>query len=320
MKAVIGTTIAVVLLLAASIVSARDWPTRPVRILVGSAPGGMADSVAHAIADQLGPMLKQPVFVENKPGRWNTLAAEATAKSTNGHTLELGIGAAHTIVPHLLPLGYNGNRDLVPVVFVGDIPNVLVVSNGLHIDSLQKLIELARQRPDQLGYASSGSGSVQHIAAEILQDVKGLSIRQSPCRGSGTALSGLAEGQVQMRFDTMPAVLEQIRNGTIRALAVTASQRSSLLPDVPTVAEAGAPDLEISAWYGIYMPASTPKSVQDTVHDTISTVLKTPELIGRLRAIGAEITPMTQLQFMAFHAARYQRYGNIIRKNHTRLD
>ncbi|MCY0855085.1 Bug family tripartite tricarboxylate transporter substrate binding protein [Cupriavidus sp. D39] len=233
MKAVIGTTIAVVLLLAASIVSARDWPTRPVRILVGSAPGGIADSVAHAIADQLGPMLKQAVFVENKPGRWNTLAAEATAKSTDGHTLELGIGAAHTIVPHLLPIGYNGNRDLVPVVFVGDIPNVQVVSHGSHIDSLQKLIELS---------------------------------------------------------------------------------------DVPTVAEAGAPDVEISAWYGIYMPASAPKSVQDTVHDTISTVLKTPALVARLHSIGAEITPMTQLQFMAFHAARYQRYGNIIRKNHIRLD
>jgi len=299
---------------------AQDWPTRPLRILVGSAPGGGTDAMARAVADRLGPLLKQPMVVENRPGVSNTLAADATAKATDGHTMVMGVVTAHAIAPHLIKLGYDNNRDLVPVAFVGAVPNVLVVSNTLPVDSVAALVQLARKEPGQLNFATSGAGSTQHIAAEMFKDATRIDITHVPYKGSGPALIDLIGGQVQLSFDTLPSVIGQIRNNKIRPLAVTAAKRNPQLPNVPTLAEAGVPGVEMSAWYGIYMPASTPKAVQDKVHDAVNQVLAMPETQARLDAIGAEVTPMTQAQFAAFHAAEYKRFGDIIKKNSIRLD
>jgi tripartite-type tricarboxylate transporter receptor subunit TctC len=296
------------------------WPTRSVRLLVGSAPGGGTDAMARAVADRLGPLLNQPVVVDNRPGASNTLAADATAKSTDGHTMVMGVVTAHAIAPHLLKLPYDNNRDLVPVVFVGAVPNVLVVGNGVPADSVQALVALAKKEPGKLNFATSGAGSTQHIAAEMFKDAAGIQITHVPYKGSGPALVDLIGGQVQMSFDTMPSVIGQIRNGKIRALAVTTGKRNAQLPNVPTMAEAGVPGLEMSAWYGIYMPAATPKAVQDKVYEAVTKVMAMPETKTRLEAIGAEITPMTQAQFAAFHAAEYKRFGEIIKKNDIRLD
>jgi tripartite-type tricarboxylate transporter receptor subunit TctC len=299
---------------------AQDWPTRPLRILVGSAPGGGTDAMARAVADRLGPLLKQPMVVENRPGVSNTLAADATAKATDGHTMVMGVVTAHAIAPHLIKLGYDNNRDLVPVAFVGAVPNVLVVSNTLPVDSVAALVQLARKEPGQLNFATSGAGSTQHIAAEMFKDATRIDITHVPYKGSGPALIDLIGGQVQLSFDTLPSVIGQIRNNKIRPLAVAAARRNPQLPNVPTLAEAGVPGVEMSAWYGIYMPASTPKAVQDKVHDAVNQVLAMPETQARLDAIGAEVTPMTQAQFAAFHAAEYKRFGDIIKKNSIRLD
>ena len=250
----------------------QDWPIKPLKILVGSAPGGGTDAMARAVADRLGPLLKQPVVVENLPGASNTLAADATAKSTDGHTMVMGVSTAHAIAPHLLKLGYDSDKDLVPVVFVGAAPNVLVVNNALPVDSVQSLVKLAKENPGQLNYASSGSGSTQHIAAELFKDAAGIFITHIPYRGSGPALIDLVGGQVQMSFDTMPSVLGQIKNGRIKALAVNSSQRNPQLPNVPTMAQAGLKGVEMNAWYGLYMPASTPKAVQERVYSEVAKV------------------------------------------------
>ncbi|WPH23119.1 Bug family tripartite tricarboxylate transporter substrate binding protein [Variovorax paradoxus] len=315
-----AATAAGMLALAASAVQAQEWPTRPVRIMVGSAPGGGTDAMARAVADRLGPLLKQPVVVENRPGVSNTLAADATAKSTDGHTMVMGVVTAHAIAPHLLKLNYDSNRDLVPVAFVGAVPNVLVVSNSVPADSVQALVKLAKKEPGKLNYATSGAGSTQHIAAEMFKDVAGVDIAHVPYKGSGPALVDLIGGQVQLSFDTLPSVLGQIRNGKVRALAVTTAKRNAQLPNVPTLAEAGVPQVEMSAWYGIYMPAGTSKAVQDKVHDAVDQVLAMPETQTRLQAIGAETAPMTQAQFAQFHAAEYKRFGEVIKKNNIRLD
>ncbi|VTU45289.1 Bug family tripartite tricarboxylate transporter substrate binding protein [Variovorax sp. PBL-E5] len=299
---------------------AQDWPTRNIRILVGSAPGGGTDAMARAVADRLGPLLKQSVVVENRPGASNTLAADATAKATDGHTMVMGVVTAHAIAPHLLKLNYDNNRDLVPVAFVGAVPNVLVVNNDVPATSVKALVQLAKKEPGQLNYASSGSGSTQHIAAEMFKDAAGVDIAQVPYKGSGPALVDLIGGQVQMSFDTLPAVIGQIRNHKIRALAVTTAKRNAQLPEVPTLAEAGVPGVEMSAWYGIYMPASTPKAVQAKVHDAVNQVLAMPETHTRLAAVGAEITPMTQAQFVEFQAAEYKRYGELIQKKNIHID
>jgi len=299
---------------------AQEWPTKSVRILVGSAPGGGTDAMARAVADRLGPLLKQPVVVENRPGVSNTLAADVTAKATDGHTMVMGVSTAHAIAPHLLKLGYDNNKDLVPVVFVGAVPNVLVVNNALPADSVQSLVKLAKSQPGKLNYATSGAGSTQHIAAELFKDQAGVFITHIPYRGSGPALVDLVGGQVQLSFDTMPSVIGQIKNGRIRALAVAAARRNPQLPEVPTMAEAGLKGVEMSAWYGIYMPASTPKAVQERVHAEVTRILAMPETQTRLGAIGADLTPMTQAQFAQFHTAENKRYGDLIAKKNIRLD
>ena len=297
-----------------------DWPAKPVRLLVGSAPGGGTDAMARAVADRLGPLLKQSVIVENKPGVSNTLAADVTAKSTDGHTMVMGVVTAHAIAPHLLKLNYDNNKDLVPVAFVGMVPNVLIVTNGLAAKSVPELVALAKKDPGRVNFASSGTGSTQHIAAEMFKDAAGIDIVHVPYKGSSAALVDLVSGQVQMSFDTMPSVIGQIKNGKLRALAVTSPKRNAQLPNVPTMAEAGLPAVEIGAWYGVYMPASTPKAVQQRVNDEVNKVLAMPETKARLEAVGAELTPMTQADFAAFHSAEFKRFGDIIRKNNIKID
>lgn len=297
-----------------------NWPVKPVRMLVGSAPGGGTDAMARAVADRLGPLLKQPVIVENRPGVSNTLAVDMTAKATDGHTMVMGVVTAHAIAPHLLKLGYDNNRDLVPVAFVGSVPNVLVVGNSVAANTVAELVAMARKNPNQINFASSGTGSTQHIAAEVFKDAAGIQITHVPYKGSAAALVDLVSGQVQMSFDTMPSVIGQIKAGKLRALAVTSPQRNPQLPQVPTMAEAGLRDVEISAWYGIYMPASTPKAVQQKVHDEVNKVIAMSETKSRLEAVGAELRPMPQADFGSFHLAEYKRFGDIIRKNNIKLD
>ncbi len=299
---------------------AQEWPGKPLRILVGSAPGGGTDAMARAVADKLGPALRVPVVVENKPGASNTLAADATAKSTDGHTMVMGVSTAHAIAPHLLKLGYDNNKDLVPVAFVGSVPNVLVVNNELGVTTVAGLVELAKKQPGKLNFASSGSGSTQHIAAELFKDATGTFITHIPYRGSGPALVDLMGGQVQLSFDTMASVLPHIKAGKVRALAVASAKRSPQLPQVPTLAEAGIKGVEMGAWYGIYMPSSTPKAVQERVQAEVAKMQLMPDFRARMDAIGAEITPMTQAQFMAFHEAENKRYAEVIQKRGIKLD
>ncbi len=299
---------------------AQEWPTQPVKLLVGSAPGGGTDAMARAVADRLGPLLKQTVVVENRPGASNTLAADITAKSNDGHTLVMGVSTAHAIAPHLLKLSYDNNKDLVPVAFVGAVPNVLVVNTGLGVSSVAELVKMAKGKPGQLNYATSGSGSTQHIAAELFKDVTGTFITHIPYRGSSPALMDLMAGRVQLSFDTMPSVIGHIRNGKIKPLAVAAAKRNPQLPDVPTMAEAGVKGVEMSAWYGVYAPAGTPKAVVDRLNTEINKVIAMPETQTRLSAIGADLTPMSQAQFLAFHNAENQRYGDLIRKKNIKLD
>jgi tripartite-type tricarboxylate transporter receptor subunit TctC len=301
-------------------VRAQTWPTQPLRILVGSSPGGGTDAMARAVADKLGPALKTTVVVENKPGASNTLAADATAKATDGHTMVMGVSTAHAIAPHLLKLAYNNDKDLVPVAFVGAVPNVLVVNNDLGVTTVAQLVELAKKKPGQLNFASSGSGSTQHIAAELFKEATGTFITHIPYRGSGPALVDLMAGQVQLSFDTMASVLPHIKSGKVRALAVASAKRSPQLPDVPTMAEAGVKGVEMSAWYGLYMPSATPKAVQERVQAEVAKLLALPDTKTRLDAIGAEITPLSQPQFVAFHEAENKRYAEVIKKRGIKLD
>ncbi|WP_088141568.1 Bug family tripartite tricarboxylate transporter substrate binding protein [Achromobacter xylosoxidans] len=297
-----------------------DWPNKPLRLLVGSAPGGGTDAMARAVADKLGPLLKQTVVVENKPGASNTLAADLAAKSTDGHTMVMGVSTAHAIAPHLLKLGYDNDRDLTPVVFVGAVPNILVVNNDVPAKSVQELIALLKSKPGTYNFASSGSGSTQHIAAELFKDATGVQMIHIPYRGSGPALVDLMGGQVQIAFETASSVIPHIKSGKVRALAVLSAKRNAQLPDVPTMAEAGVPGVEMSAWYGVYMPSGTPAANQKRIHDAVNGILALPDTQARLQAIGADINPMSQEQFAQFHKSENQRYAGVIKKNNISVE
>lgn len=299
---------------------AQDWPKQPIRMMVGANPGGGTDLMARAIALKLGPALNIAIVVDNKPGASNTIAADATAKSTDGHTMVMGVSTAHGIAPHLLKLNYDSNKDLVPIVFVSSVPNVLVVNKDLPVRNVSEFVAFAKSQPGKVNYASSGAGSTQHIAAEIFKDETGIDITHIPYRGSAPALTDLMGGRVQASFDTLPSIIGHIRSGSVKALAVASKTRNSQIPDIPTLEQAGVKNAEMSAWYGIYMPASTPKSVQDRVHAEVNKILATAETKSRLEAIGADITIMSQAQFSAFHDAEFKRYGDLIRRKNIKLE
>jgi tripartite-type tricarboxylate transporter receptor subunit TctC len=307
--------------IAAVSAQAQTYPSKPIRLLVGSAPGGGTDLMARIVGDKLAIALKTPVIVENKPGVSNTLAADATAKSTpDGYTLLMGVVTSQAIAPHLYKLNFDVNKDLVPVALISNVPNVLVVNNALPAKTVKELIALAKSQPGRLSYASSGAGSTQHIAGESFKQLTGTFMTHIPYRGSGPALVDLIGGQTQLSFDTMPSVINQVQAGKLRALAVTGAKRSPLLPDVPTMAEAGLPALQVSAWYGLYAPAGTPKPVVDLLFKDVSAILAMPDTIKRLEAAGAEPGHMSQSAFADYQAAEYQRYGKLIQDAHIKVD
>jgi tripartite-type tricarboxylate transporter receptor subunit TctC len=306
--------------LAALPALAQEWPTKPLRMLVGSAPGGGTDAAARAVADKLGPALKATVVVENKPGASNTLAPAEAVRANDGHSLVMGVSTAHAIAPYLIKLPYSNERDLVPVAYVGAVPNVLVVNKDLGLNTVSDLVALVRRQPGKVNFASSGAGSTQHIAGELFKDATQLDIIHVPYRGSAPALVDLMGGSVQMSFDTMASVLPHIKSGKVKALAVAAARRSPQLPEVPTTAEAGLKNVEMSAWYGVYMPASTPKAVQDRVHDEVTKIVQMPDVKARLETIGMEAQPMSQAQFQAFHNAENKRYAELIKRRNIRVE
>lgn len=304
---------------ASAPVLAQQWPTKPVKLLVGSSPGGGTDAMARAVADKLTPMWGQTVVVENKPGASNTLAADLTAKSTDDQTMLMGVSTAQAIAPHLLKLNYNNDKDLVPVAFTGAVPNVLVVAANSPVNSVEDLVKLLKAKPGQLNFASSGAGSTQHIAAELFKELAKVDAVHVPYKGSGPAMIDLIAGQVQYAFETMSSALPQIRAGKLKALGVASEVRNPQLPDTPTMTQAGVP-LVMSAWYGVYMPAKTPKAVIDKVNADVNAVLNMPDTKKRLETIGATITPMSQAQFKAFHDAENKRYADVIKKNNIQVN
>jgi tripartite-type tricarboxylate transporter receptor subunit TctC len=297
------------------------FPNKPLKILVGSAPGGGTDLMARTIGDKLAAELKTPVVVENKPGVSNTLAADAAAKApADGHTLLMGVVTSQAIAPHLYKLNFDVNKDLVPIALVSNVPNVLVVNNAVPATTVKELIALAKAQPGKLSYASSGAGSTQHIAGELFKQLTGTFVTHIPYRGSGPALVDLIGGQTQLSFDTMPSVIGQIQAGKLRALAVTGAKRSPLLPNVPTMAEAGLPGLQVSAWYGLYAPAATPKPVQDRLFKEVNAILAMPDTIKKLEAAGAEPGRLTQAAFVDFQASEYKRFGQLIKNANLKVD
>jgi len=305
----------------ATLALAQTCPVKPVRIMVGANAGGGTDIIARILAEKYQAALGQPFIVENRPGASNTIAADLTAKAApDGHTLLLATNTGQAIAPHLMKLSFDTNKDLIPIALIVTVPNVLVVSPSVPANNVKELIALIKAKPEAFSYGSSGIGSTQHLAGEAFNLAAGTRAVHIPYKGSAQALADLAGGQIQMDFDTTSSAMAFIKGGKVKALAVMSPQRSPELPDVPTLAEAGLPGVEMSTWYGLFVTAGTPKDVVNRLYAETIKVLQLPDVQKRLVALGGEPGKATPEQFAALVKSDYDRFGRLIKDANVKIE
>jgi tripartite-type tricarboxylate transporter receptor subunit TctC len=309
------------LLLACGTALAQPYPTKPVRVMVGASAGGGTDIIARMLADKFADGLKQPFIVENRPGASNTIAADVTAKAPpDGHTVLVATNTAQAIAPHLIKLAYDPLKDVQPVGLIIVVPNVLVLAPNVPARNVQELLAVMKSAPAPLRYATAGTGSTQHIAAEAFAKATGTRLVHVPYKGSSQAHVDLISGQVEMMFDTSSSAMGQIKAGRLRPIAVTTPRRSPELPDVPTLAEAGVQGAEMSTWYGLFTTAGTPRPVVERLHAELSRVLALPDIRTRLLGLGGEPGALSVQQFTEMNRAEFDRAGRLIREAGIKLD
>jgi len=271
--------------------------------------------VARMLAEKLAESMKGTFVVENKPGASNTIAADLTAKAPpDGHTILVATNTGQAIAPHLLKLGFDPIKDLIPIGLVVNVPNVLVVGASVPVNSVAELIAAMKARPGEFKYASSGVGSTQHIAGEAFDAAAGVKGMHVPYKGSAQAHLDIIGGNVQMMFDTTSSSMGQIKAGKFKPLAVTSERRSSELPDVPTLAEAGLPGFDMTTWYAVYVTAGTPPDVVAKLQAELIRIVALPDVQAKLRGLGGEPGIMSVEQFARFNVQEYERFGRLIRE------
>jgi tripartite-type tricarboxylate transporter receptor subunit TctC len=299
--------------------AATGWPTRPVRIVVPFTPGGSTDILARAIAQKLQEVWGQPFVVENRPGAGGSIGATEVARAApDGHTLLMGHIGTLAVNPTLYPnLPYDPRTSFAPVALVAHVPNVLVVNPAVPAKSVQELIALAKARPGSLRYASGGNGSAAHIAMEYFKLRAQIDIGHVPYKGTAPAVTDVMGGHVEVMMTGVPAVLQQVKAGKLRALAVSGLQPVESLPELPTIASV-IPDFEAIQWYGIVAPARTPAPVIAMLNEEINKALATPALKARLEAEGAAAAPMSPDAFGTMIAREIARWKPVIEQAHMK--
>jgi tripartite-type tricarboxylate transporter receptor subunit TctC len=292
-----------------------QWPTKPVRIMVGASAGGGTDIVARLLADKYQAVFGQPFVIENRPGAGNTIAADVAAHApADGHTLLVATNSAQSIAPHMLKLSYDPMRDLTPVALLIVVPNIVAVSPTVKATNIRELVaEIKAQPPGAYSCGSSGIGSTQHLACEAFALATGTKITHVPYKGSAPALADLVGGQIQLDFDTTSSAMSFIRAGKVRALAVMMSKRSPELPDVPTLAEAGLEGVEMYTWYGLFATAGTPRDVLARLHAETMKVIALPDVRQKLLSLGGEPGAITAEQFATMNRADFERFGRLVK-------
>jgi tripartite-type tricarboxylate transporter receptor subunit TctC len=309
--------------------AAQAWPSKPVRIVVPFPPAGTTDILARALAPELQRAFGQPFVVENKPGAGGNIGAAEVAKAApDGHTLLMGTVGTHAINPALYAkMPYDHVRDFVPVTLVAGVPNVLVLNPGIaqrySIASVADLARAARANPDKLTFASSGNGTSIHLSGELFKALTGTQMVHSPYRGSGPALLDLMGGNVDLMFDNLPSAMPHIKSGKLLALAVTSAARSSALPDLPTVAEAGGAALasfEASSWFGLLAPAGTPMDIVNRIQQETAKALATPAMRERLQSQGAIPSGNTPTEFARLIDAETRKWAPVVKASGAKVD
>jgi tripartite-type tricarboxylate transporter receptor subunit TctC len=302
-------------LLCCSTAALAQFPAKPIHLIVPFPPGGGNDTVARAIAQQIGPELGQPVVVDNRPGAGGSVGAELAAKAPpDGYTLFLAGVGSHVVNPNLhAKLLYDPVKDFAPITLIASAPSVLVVNPSVPAQTIAEFTAYARANPGKLNYASNGNGSAAQLAAAMYESMAGVKMVHVPYKGIAPALTDLLGGEVQLMFGTVVALVPHIQAGRLRALAVTGKKRSALLPNVPTLRESGLPEYEAGSWYGIMAPAGTPRPVIDQLHAEVVKALKQPEVAKRLAAEGAEVIGSTPEEFGAHLRSELARVGSVVR-------
>lgn len=311
-------------LLAAALLSpaiADEWPSKPIRIIVPFPPGQGADIIGRLIGERLAPVLGQPIVVENRPGAGSMVGTAFAAKApADGHTLLIGGSSAMVINPHLYKnLDYK-LADFAPVTNIALLPMVICVANSVPAHSIQELIALARQRPGQLTYGSSGNGSTHHLVQALFASAAGIHISHVPYKGSSASMTDLVSGRITMLADVLPAVMPSVRGGKVRPLGITSSRRSPFFPDLPTVAEQGLPGFEAVAWAGLFAPAGTPDAVLQRLNVEVVKLLNAPETQKRFHDLWMPTIGDTRAGFAAFLKTEYERWGHAVQVSGAKVD
>lgn len=306
--------------LSAANAFAQAWPQQPIKLVVPWAPGGTTDMIARVIGPELAKAVGQPVVIDNKPGAGGNIGTgQAVREKPDGYTLILVTSTTQAINPHLYPkLPFDPVKDFTPVVYLGTVPNILVVSPQSWFKSVKDVLDKAGKEPGKLTYASGGNGSSQHVAGAMLESVAKVNMLHVPYKGGAPALTDVIAGQVDVMLDT--GAMSHIQAGILRALAVASATRVPALPSLPTFAEAGLPGMVTGAWYGVMGPAGMSKEVVTRLNGELNKLLKDPAIVKRLQEIGAQVGGGTPQELEKFAADELKRYAEVIRQRGIKVD
>jgi len=303
------------LLAIAGPAAAQSYPVKSIRWISPWPAGGANDIFSRAIGQKIAESLGQQVLVDNRPGAAGTIGSDIAAKApADGYTLVMGSSPTHAIAPALYPaLPYDPVRDFAAVTLVGSVPNVLVLHPSVPAKTVKEFIAVAKARPGKLNFASTGNGTSQHLSAELFKFMAGLDMVHIPYKGTAPALTELVAGQVDLAFENMPALIPHIQAGRLRALAVTTTKRSAVMPELPTIAEAALPGYDASVWFGVFAPAGTPRPVIDRLHGEILKALQTQDLKSRMIAMGTDVSGMGPDDFSAYVRKEIPKWANLVK-------
>jgi len=300
--------------------AAQEWPAKPIRIVVPFAAGGTSDILARALGERLQAALKQTVIIDNKAGAGGVIGADSVAKSApDGTTFLLGTIASHAINPVLNPkMPYDAAKDFASVILLGSISNVLLVGADQPYKNVKELIAAVKAKPG-MPFASAGQGSSQHMSGEAFRLLAGVELTHVPYKGSAPAIQDVIGGQIPMSFETATVALPHIQSGKVRALAVTSAKRSKVLPDTPTLQEAGVAGFDVSSWQALYAPAGTPAAIVKRLNAEIEKIIAEPEMKARMDGLGLDHSPNTPEQFTAFGQSELVKWAKIVKDGNVKL-
>jgi tripartite-type tricarboxylate transporter receptor subunit TctC len=314
-------TLAIAALLGADGVIAQTYPSKPIRMVVPFPAGGGIDTVARILAPKLSEGLGQPVVVDNRVGASGTVGTEAVAKSApDGHTL-LATFASHAQNASLYSkLGYDTVKDFAPITLIATVPNILVVNPALPVKTVKDLIALAKKHPGEILYASIGNGTPAHLSAELFNSMAGIKMTHVPYKGAAPSIIALISGETQLTFTTVLVAMPHVKSGRLRALGVASLKRAAVMPDVPTIDEAGVHGYESNAWYGLLAPAKTPSAIVDQLHRETIRVLQLPDVRDNLKGQGADPVGDTPREFAAIINDEIEKWRKVVQATGTKAD